>query len=98
MFQVANAVLILIMIPIFNTAIYPALARCNLLKTSLQRIGVGFFCAALAFFVSGFVDLQLEVKLRKFVEPLEFYLHLFFFRKHIQRYQKKVLVNFKCTP
>ena len=61
--QVANAVLILIMIPIFNSVIYPALARCNLLKTSLQRIGVGFFCAALAFFVSGFVDLQLEVEL-----------------------------------
>ena len=69
--QVANAVLILVMIPIFNSAIYPALARCNLLKTSLQRIGVGFFCAALAFFVSGFVDLQLEVKLRQFMEPLK---------------------------
>ena len=71
LFQVANAVLILVMIPIFNSAIYPALARCNLLKTSLQRIGVGFFCAALAFFVSGFVDLQLEVKLRQFMEPLK---------------------------
>jgi len=58
--QVANAILILVMIPIFNSAIYPLLARCNLLKSNLQRIGVGFFCAALAFIVSGIVDLQLE--------------------------------------
>ena len=94
----ANAVLILVMIPIFNSAIYPALARCNLLKTSLQRIGVGFFCAALAFFVSGFVDLQLEVKLRQFVEPL-FSNHIqICFRKHIQHSQRKVMGNFKFTP
>jgi len=58
--QVANAVLILVLIPLFNSVIYPVLAKCNLLKTSLQRIGVGFFCAALSFGVSGILDLQLE--------------------------------------
>ena len=36
-------------------------AKLNLLTTSLQRIGAGFFFAALAFIVSGIVDLQLEV-------------------------------------
>ena len=59
--KVANAVLILILIPIFNSIIYPAFAKINLLKTPLQRIGVGFFMAALAFGVSGILDLQLEV-------------------------------------
>ena len=61
--QVANAALILIMIPIFNSAIYPLLGRCNLLTSSLQRVGLGFFFAALAFGVSGLVDLELEVEL-----------------------------------
>jgi len=58
--QVANAIMILILVPIFDIAVYPLLAKLNLLKTSLQRIGVGFFLAALAFIVSGIVDLQLE--------------------------------------
>merc|ERR1719427_976111 len=48
------------MIPFFNSLIYPPLAKCNLLKTNLQRLGAGFFLAALAFAVSGIVDLQLE--------------------------------------
>ena len=60
--QVANAAMILIMIPIFNSAIYPLLERCNLLTTSLQRVGLGFFFAALAFGVSGLLDLELEVE------------------------------------
>ena len=59
--QVANAALILIMIPIFNYAVYPLLGKFNLLTTSLQRVGLGFFFAALAFGVSGLVDLELEV-------------------------------------
>ena len=60
--QVANAAMILVMIPIFNSAIYPLLERCNLLTTSLQRVGLGFFFAALAFGVSGLLDLELEVE------------------------------------
>ena len=59
--QVANAIMILVMIPLFNTVIYPLCAKCNLLTTSLQRIGLGFFMAALAFGVSGILDLELEV-------------------------------------
>ena len=53
--------MILVMIPLFNTVIYPLCAKCNLLTTSLQRIGLGFFMAALAFGVSGILDLELEV-------------------------------------
>ena len=61
--QVASGALSLIMIPIFNSVIYPLAAKCNLLTTSLQRVGLGFFFAALAFGVSGLVDLELEVEL-----------------------------------
>ena len=61
------------MIPLFDGLVYPLLNRLNLLTTSLQvnsllnctctvsplqRIGAGFACAALAFAVSGIVDLQ----------------------------------------
>ena len=52
----------LLFIPLFNYIIYPVLAKINLLQTSLQRIGVGFFMAALSFGVSGVIDLQLEVR------------------------------------
>ena len=63
LFQVANSVIMLLFIPLFNYIIYPVLAKINLLQTSLQRIGVGFFMAALSFGVSGILDLQLEVNL-----------------------------------
>ena len=90
--QVANAIMILVMIPLFNTVIYPLCAKCNLLTTSLQRIGLGFFMAALAFGVSGVLDLQLEVLLFKpnncFLVSL-----INLFRKPTQNYQKKALVN-----
>ena len=39
---------------------YVLAAKWSLCKTNLQRIGAGFFCAALAFGVSGLVELQLE--------------------------------------
>ena len=65
LFQVANSVIMLLFIPLFNYIIYPVLAKINLLQTSLQRIGVGFFMAALSFGVSGIIDLQLEVMFSK---------------------------------
>ena len=104
--QVANAALILIMVPFFNVAVYPLFAKCNLLKTSLQRIAVGFFCAALSFGVSGLLDLQLEVFWISYPEEikksnqtfnLQFKYYLCF-RKLILTYQKKDLVKFKHIP
>jgi len=58
--QVANALMILIMVPIFTTLVYPFLGKCNLLKTNLQRIFAGFILAGLSFTVSGVLELQLE--------------------------------------
>ena len=97
--QVANAALILIMVPFFNVAVYPLFAKCNLLKTSLQRIAVGFFCAALSFGVSGLLDLQLEVFWISYPEEINISnINLQFnFRILIPTYQKKDLVKLKCT-
>ncbi|XP_023320404.1 peptide transporter family 2 isoform X2 [Eurytemora carolleeae] len=58
--QVANPVLILLLIPLFDVVIYPLLGKCNLLKTPLQRIVTGCFLVAVAFIVSGILELQLK--------------------------------------
>ena len=59
--QVINPFLILAMIPMFETVVYPLLSKCHLLEKPLQRITVGGFLAALAFIVSALVEFQLEV-------------------------------------
>ena len=59
--QVIAPVLILVFIPFFNYVMYPALNKYGLLKTSLQKIITGGFLAAAAFFISGGLDLVLEV-------------------------------------
>ncbi|KAG8230076.1 hypothetical protein J437_LFUL009195 [Ladona fulva] len=61
--QVVNPLLILLFIPFFESVIYPLFAKCNLLTKAIQRIFVGGCLAAVAFLVSGFVDLKLEPSL-----------------------------------
>ena len=59
--QVIAPVLILVFIPFFDYVMYPALNKYGLLKTSLQKIITGGFLAAAAIFISGGLDLVLEV-------------------------------------
>ena len=63
--QVIAPVLILVFIPFFDYVMYPALNKYGLLKTSLQKIITGGFLAAAAFFISGGLDLVLEVLANK---------------------------------
>jgi solute carrier family 15 oligopeptide transporter 1 len=58
--QVANPLLILIFIPVFETVLYPLLAKCNI-KRPLQKLWLGGILAAVAFVISAIVELQLEV-------------------------------------
>ncbi|XP_071552704.1 solute carrier family 15 member 1 isoform X2 [Panulirus ornatus] len=58
--QVVNPFFILLLIPVFDSFIYPVLARCNLLKRQLPRIFTGGVLAGVAFLVSGFLELKLE--------------------------------------
>lgn len=58
--QIANPLLILALVPVFESLVYPLFTKCGLL-TPLQRIGTGGILAALAFVVSGIVELNLEV-------------------------------------
>ena len=54
-----NPILIMILIPSFNRFVYPFLSKFNILKKPLQRMVTGGLFNAAAFFISGFLELQL---------------------------------------
>lgn len=58
--QVINPFLILAFIPMFSYGVYPLFAKCNFLKTPLQRMVCGGFLAAVAFTVSAIISIALE--------------------------------------
>ena len=57
---VANPLLLLASIPLFQLVIYPTLARCNLLEKPIQRMATGGFIAALTFVVSALIEVQIQ--------------------------------------
>lgn len=57
--QVVNPLLILGFIPLFSYVVYPMLAKCGI-KRPLQKLTTGGILAALAFLISGFVELELQ--------------------------------------
>lgn len=59
--QVLNPLLILAFIPIFDQGLYPALEKIGMLKKPLQRLTMGGILAGVAFVISGFLELKLEV-------------------------------------
>ncbi|XP_014274041.1 solute carrier family 15 member 1 [Halyomorpha halys] len=58
--QTLNAVLVLVFIPLFEYIVYPILAKLRLVRTSLQKLIWGGFLAALAFVVSGILELKIN--------------------------------------
>lgn len=58
--QALNPVFILIMIPIFETLIYPTLKKCNLLVRPLQRMCAGMLLAAFSFMMAAFVQIAIQ--------------------------------------
>ena len=60
-FQIANPLLIIALVPIFDSVIYPLLSKSGLVLTPLKRMSIGGLLAALAFAVSGAVELLIEV-------------------------------------
>ncbi|XP_014274045.1 peptide transporter family 1 isoform X4 [Halyomorpha halys] len=58
--QTLNSVLVLIFIPLFESVVYPILAKLRLVRTSLQKLVVGGFLAALAFLLSGILELRIQ--------------------------------------
>jgi len=58
--QVANPILILTLIPLFDYVVYPLLGKFGILKTPLQRIVTGCFLCGMAFVASGILELELQ--------------------------------------
>ncbi|XP_046666171.1 peptide transporter family 1-like isoform X2 [Homalodisca vitripennis] len=58
--QVINPFLILAFIPLFDSFIYPSLAKCKLLVRPLQRLSAGGLLAAVAFIISALLEVRLE--------------------------------------
>lgn len=67
--QALNPVFILIMIPIFETVIYPLLRKCNLLVRPLQRMCAGMLLAACSFVMAAFIQIAIQKSRVVVVEP-----------------------------
>lgn len=61
--QALNAIMILVFIPLFQYVIYPAIDRIFPL-TALRKIGLGLIVIGLSFFVSAWIETQLEAGLK----------------------------------
>ena len=57
---VANPILIIILIPLFDQVLYPVMGKLGILRTPLQRIVTGCFLCGVAFVVSGILELELR--------------------------------------
>ncbi len=57
--QTVNPIFILVMLPLFSYAIYPAINRVFRL-TPLRKIGIGLFVTALAFVVVAWIQLRID--------------------------------------
>jgi len=58
--QVMNPLLVLLFIPVFETVVYPLIAKIGI-KKPLQKISLGGFLAALAFVLSAVVQNKIIV-------------------------------------
>eukprot|EP00042_Codosiga_hollandica_P043993 m.426273 g.426273 ORF g.426273 m.426273 type:complete len:776 (+) comp56687_c0_seq2:1172-3499(+) len=58
--QSVNSIMVLMLIPIFDRWIYPAFTRLRIPQSPLQRMGYGMVLCAIAFFVSGIVQMKID--------------------------------------
>lgn len=58
--SVANPLLLLMLIPVFECFIYPSLRKVNLLTRPIQRMTTGGVLASLAFIVSALIELRIQ--------------------------------------
>uniref|UniRef100_A0A8C3CPK3 Solute carrier family 15 member 1 n=1 Tax=Cairina moschata TaxID=8855 RepID=A0A8C3CPK3_CAIMO len=64
--QTVNPILIVIMVPVVDTVIYPLIKKCKINFTPLRKITVGMFLAGLAFIAAALVQLQIDKTLPVF--------------------------------
>ncbi|KAK9972880.1 hypothetical protein ABG768_023642 [Culter alburnus] len=64
--QIVNPVLIVIMVPIMDSAVYPLIKMCRINFTPLRRMTVGMLLAALAFVAAALLQIQIDKTMPKF--------------------------------
>ncbi|XP_046886976.1 solute carrier family 15 member 1b [Hypomesus transpacificus] len=64
--QTVNPILILVLVPVVDSLLYPLIAKCKLNFTPLKRMTVGMFLAAMAFVAAALVQLQIDQTLPTF--------------------------------
>uniref|UniRef100_A0A3Q3QRD2 Solute carrier family 15 member 1 n=2 Tax=Monopterus albus TaxID=43700 RepID=A0A3Q3QRD2_MONAL len=64
--QIVNPILILVLVPIMDSVVYPLISKCNLNFTPLRRMTVGMFLAALAFVAAALVQIEIDKTLPTF--------------------------------
>ncbi|KAI4885389.1 hypothetical protein NFI96_020342, partial [Prochilodus magdalenae] len=64
--QTVNPILILVMVPIVDSLVYPLIKKCGLNFSPLKRMTVGMFMAALAFVAAALLQIQIDDTLPKF--------------------------------
>ncbi|CAM4622357.1 hypothetical protein PO909_006012 [Leuciscus waleckii] len=69
--QIVNPVLIVIMVPIMDSAIYPLIKKCHINFTPLRRMTVGMILAALAFVAAALLQIQIDRTIPKFPSSSE---------------------------
>ncbi|XP_053493167.1 solute carrier family 15 member 1b [Ictalurus furcatus] len=69
--QTVNPILILVMVPIVDSLVYPLIKKCGLNFTPLKKMTVGMFLAALAFVAAALVQIQIDQTLPSFPSSSE---------------------------
>ncbi|XP_040847477.1 solute carrier family 15 member 1 [Ochotona curzoniae] len=69
--QTVNTILIIILVPIVDTLVYPLIAKCGLKFTSLKKMTVGMFLASMAFVAATIVQVEIDKTLPVFPKANE---------------------------
>ncbi|XP_019384039.1 PREDICTED: solute carrier family 15 member 1, partial [Crocodylus porosus] len=64
--QTVNPILIIVMVPVVDTVVYPLIKKCGISFTPLRRMTVGMFLAAMAFVAAALVQVQIDKTLPVF--------------------------------
>ncbi|NXG56997.1 S15A1 protein, partial [Hemiprocne comata] len=64
--QTVNPILIIIMVPVVDAAVYPLIRKCRINFTPLRKMTVGMFLASLAFVAAALLQVQIDKTLPVF--------------------------------
>ncbi|KAF4111991.1 solute carrier family 15 member 1b [Onychostoma macrolepis] len=64
--QIVNPILIVMMVPIMDSAVYPLIKKCHINFTPLRRMTVGMLLAALAFVAAALLQIQIDQTMPNF--------------------------------